>query len=101
MLVAAVQLLLYRAMQNRTVSGCLGNQEHTGSSILGPFVLLPPSHVLVYFVEQYATRVEPYLNLAGSAQIRIHDILKVNTADVGSLLVTLLIAQGTTVKTKP
>jgi hypothetical protein len=90
--VAAVQLLLHRALcQNRVV---LPPSTH---GAFGRIVALPPSHVLVHFVELYATRIEyihPYLGLAGSPHIKIKDILQIDMADVGILLVILLMTQG-------
>jgi hypothetical protein len=91
-IVAAVQLLLHRALcQNRVV---LPPSTH---GAFGRIVALPPSHVLVNFVELYATRIDtihPYLGLAGSPHINIKDILHIDMADVGILLVILLITQG-------
>jgi hypothetical protein len=91
-IVAAVQLLLHRALcQNRVVL------PPTTHGAFGRIVALPPSHVLVYFVEIYATRIDfvhPYLGLAGSPDINIKDILQIDMADVGILLVILLITQG-------
>jgi hypothetical protein len=91
-IVAAVQLLLHRALcQNRVV---LSPSTH---GAFGRIVALPPSHVLVYFLELYATRIDsihPYLGLSGSPRINIDDILQIDMADVGILLVILLIAQG-------
>lgn len=90
-IVAAVQLLLHRAMQNR--------YSHSTSSqgLFGQIVVLPPSNVLVHFIELYAARVEstqPYLGLAGSPRISIKAILEVNMTDIGILLVILLFTQG-------
>lgn len=90
-IVAAVQLLLYRALQTRS------SPSPSNHGLFGRFVVLPPSHVLVHFVELYAARIDsiqPYLGLAGSPKISIKDILQVNMADVGVLLVILLITQG-------
>ena len=90
-IVAAVQLLLYRALQTRS------SPSPSCHGLFGRIVVLPPSHVLVHFVELYAARIDsiqPYLGLAGSPRISIKDILQVNMADVGVLLVILLITQG-------
>ena len=94
-IVSAVQVLLYRALQSRQSSPVTTKSTAKPCSIvLGPLVVLPPCHMLAHFIQLYATRIEPYLGLAGSSQIRIDDILDANMTDVGSLLVTLLIAQG-------
>jgi hypothetical protein len=91
-IVATVQLLLHRALcQNRVV---LSPSTH---GAFGRIVALPPSHVLVYFIQLYAARVDcihPYLGLAGSPTISIKDILQIDMADVGILLVIFLVAQG-------
>jgi hypothetical protein len=91
-MVAAVQLLLHRALcQNRVV---LSPSTH---GAFGRIVALPPSHVLVQFIDLYAVRIDsihPYLDLAGSPNISIKDILQIDMADVGILLVVLLVAQG-------
>jgi hypothetical protein len=91
-MVAAVQLLLHRALcQNRVV---LSPSTH---GAFGRIVALPPSHVLVHFIELYAARVDsihPYLGLGGSPSISIRDILQVDMADIGILLLILLVAQG-------
>jgi hypothetical protein len=93
-IVAAVQLLLHRALcQARSTR----SPERASHGLFGRIVALPPSHVLVHFIELYAVRVDaiqPYLGMAGSPTISIKDILQVDMADVGVLLVILLITQG-------
>jgi hypothetical protein len=93
-IVAAVQLLLHRALcQTRSTRSPLSSSH----GLFGRIVALPPSHVLVHFLDLYAARVDfiqPYLGMAGSPKISINDILQVNMADVGILLVVLLITQG-------
>jgi hypothetical protein len=91
-IVAAVQLLLHRALcQNRVVLSPLSH------GAFGRIVALPPSHVLVYFIQLYAARLDaihPYLGRAGAPMISIRDVLQIDMADVGILLVILLITQG-------
>jgi hypothetical protein len=90
-IVAAVQLLLHRALQTHD---SLSPSRH---GVFGRIVVLPPSHVLIHFVELYAARVDivqPYLSMAGSPRISIKEILQVDMADVGILLLILLITQG-------
>lgn len=87
-IVATIQVLLQRAIR------------HSPSSSHGLFrriVVLPPSHVLIHFIETYATRIDsiqPYLGLSGSCIANIQDIIQVDIADVGILLIILLITQG-------
>lgn len=90
-IVAAVQILLYRALQ----TGCSPSSSDQG--LFGRIVSLPPSHVLSHFFDLYAKRIEsiqPFLGLAGSPTASIQDILQVDAADVGMLLVVLMITQG-------
>lgn len=90
-IVATVQILLHRALQIGT------SPPASGPGLFGRIVALPPSHVLMHFVELYAARIDsiqPYLGLAGSPTANIQDILQVDTADVGILLIILLITQG-------
>ena len=90
-IVATVQLLLHRALQIGA------SPSASGAGLFGRIVALPPSHVLMHFVELYAARIDsiqPYLGLAGSPTANIQDILQIDTADVGILLIILLITQG-------
>jgi hypothetical protein len=90
-IVATVQLLLQRALRSRRAPS---PSDH---GLFGRIVVLPPSHVLIHFIETYATRIDsiqPYLGLAGCSVLNIKDILQINTADVGILLIILLITQG-------
>lgn len=98
-LVAVVQLMLYRALQSRhAASGVdISDSSLLCKGLFGPLVVLPPSHILLHFVELYAMRIDPtqpYLGLAGSPRVKINDILQVNMSDVGLLLILILIAQG-------
>lgn len=91
---ATVQLLLSRALQTPRLASTMMS---VSMPIFGPIVLLPPSEVLIHFIEIYSNRVsstQPYLGLAGSPHVRVQDILQVDMIDVGVLLVLLLIAQG-------
>ncbi|EDU48785.1 Transcription factor Cmr1 [Pyrenophora tritici-repentis] len=90
-IVATVQLLLHRALQSRSPP------SQCSQGLFGRIVALPPSHVLVHFIDMYAARidsVQPYLGLAGCSTTNIHDILSVDMADIGMLLIILLITQG-------
>jgi hypothetical protein len=90
-IVATVQLLLQRALQSRH------SPSSSSQGLFGRIVVLPPSHILMHFIETYATRIDsiqPYLGLAGSSIVNIHDILQVDMDDVGILLIILLITQG-------
>ncbi|CAN9261074.1 unnamed protein product [Alternaria alternata] len=90
-IVATVQVLLQRALQSRY------SPTTPSQGLFGRIVVLPPSHVLMHFIETYASRIDsiqPYLGLAGSSVVNIQDILQIDTADVGILLIILLIAQG-------
>ncbi|KAL7773046.1 hypothetical protein CFE70_003010 [Pyrenophora teres f. teres 0-1] len=90
-IVATVQLLLHRALQSRSPP------SQCSQGLFGRIVALPPSHVLVHFINMYAARidsVQPYLGLAGCPTTNIHDILSVDMADIGMLLIILLITQG-------
>ncbi|RMZ71127.1 transcription factor Cmr1 [Pyrenophora seminiperda CCB06] len=90
-IVATVQLLLHRALQARSPP------SRCSQGLFGRIVALPPSHVLVHFIDMYAARIEsvqPYLSLSGCPTANIHDILSVDMADIGMLLIILLITQG-------
>jgi hypothetical protein len=90
-IVATVQLLLQRALRSRH------SPSSSNEGLFGRIVVLPPSHVLMHFIETYANRIDsiqPYLGLAGSSFANIQDILRVDMADVGILLIILLITQG-------
>ncbi|KAI4694334.1 hypothetical protein J4E81_006551 [Alternaria sp. BMP 2799] len=89
--VATVQILLQRALWSRQ------SPSTSSQGLFGRIVVLPPSNVLMHFVETYANRIDsiqPYLGLAGSSSINVTDILQVDKADVGILLIILLISQG-------
>lgn len=90
-IVATVQILLQRALWSRP------SPSTSSQGLFGRIVVLPPSNVLMHFIETYASRIDfiqPYLGLAGSPSINIQDILQVDMADVGILLIILLISQG-------
>ncbi|KAG9191293.1 hypothetical protein G6011_09381 [Alternaria panax] len=90
-IVATVQVLLQRALQSRY------SPTAPSQGLFGRIVVLPPSHVLMHFIDTYASRIDsiqPYLGLAGSSIVNIQDILQIDMADVGILLIILLIAQG-------
>ena len=90
-IVATVQLLLHRALQSRSPP------SQCSQGLFGRIVALPPSHVLIHFIDMYAARidsVQPYLGLAGCPTTNLHDILSVDMADIGMLLIILLITQG-------
>lgn len=93
-LVGVVQLMLSKAPQKRSNTP---GSDWSNIGLFGPLVVLPPSNVLLQFVELYAVRVDPiqtYLGLAGSPSVKINDILQINMFDVGLLLILILIAQG-------
>ncbi|USP81919.1 hypothetical protein yc1106_09193 [Curvularia clavata] len=90
-IVATVQLLLHRALE----AGC--STASSSQGLFGRIVSLPPSHVLMHFVDIYAARIDsiqPYLGLPGSPTANIQDILQIDAADIGMLLIILLIAHG-------
>ncbi|XP_014553138.1 hypothetical protein COCVIDRAFT_108501 [Bipolaris victoriae FI3] len=90
-LVATVQLLLQRALQ-------IGSSPSSSTEgLFGRIVSLPPSHVLIHFIEIYTARidsVQPYLGLPGSPTANIQDILNIDAVDVGMLLIILVITHG-------
>jgi hypothetical protein len=90
-IVATVQLLLQRALQSRY------SPSTPSQGLFGRIVVLPPSHVLMHFIDTYADRIDsiqPYLGISGSSIVNMKDILQINMADVGILLIILLITQG-------
>lgn len=90
-IVATVQLLLHRALE----AGC--STASSSQGLFGRIVSLPPSHVLMHFIDIYAARIDsiqPYLGLPGSPTANLQDILQIDAADIGVLLIILLIAHG-------
>jgi hypothetical protein len=99
-IVATVQLLLHRALE----TGCSSSSSSSSEGLFGRIVSLPPSHVLMHFVQLYAARIDtiqPYLGLPGSPVASIQDILQVDAADVGMLLIILFIAHGAMIEGNP
>lgn len=70
--------MLYKALQKRLHSS---NGDWSNRGIFGFMGALPPSNVLLQFVQLYAVRIDPilpYLGLAGSPSVKINDILQIN-----------------------
>ena len=90
-IVATVQLLLHCALE----AGC--STAPSSQGLFGHIVSLPPSHVLMHFIDTYAVRIDriqPYLGLPGSPTANIQEVLQIDAVDVGMLLIILLIAHG-------
>jgi hypothetical protein len=89
-IVATMQLLLQRALQ---IGSSLSSSTE---GLFGRIVSLPPSPVLMHFIEIYAARInsiQPYLGFPEST-VDIQNILKIEAVDVGILLIIIIITYG-------
>ncbi|KAJ4396515.1 hypothetical protein N0V93_000734 [Gnomoniopsis smithogilvyi] len=90
---AITQSFLHKALDvHRSGSNSYGQTSYSSPGNMFNFIMLPPNHVLEYFLGSYVRSLADYYPLAPSMKVDPNEMLQNNQAS--TLLVLLMIAQG-------